>query len=232
MRVQDCNWLQLEDYLRRDDRIVLPLGSTEQHAYLSLETDTITAERVAVEAAEPLGVPVLPALAYGITGFTAFPGSPTLTTETYVRVVRELLESLYTQGFRRVLLVSGHAGNEPGRSVRHEWMAAHADAQSIWHDWAVAPRVNQLAEGLGEPDHANWAENFPWTRLDGVDVPVERKQPVADGVLRVLDAKGVRAVLRDGSFGGLYQRPDEDVLELWRVGVEETRDLLEHGWRP
>ncbi len=77
VRVADLNWMQLEAYLQRDDRIVLPLGSTEQHAYLSLATDSILAERIAVEAAEPLGVPVLPALAYGLTPyFAAFPGSP------------------------------------------------------------------------------------------------------------------------------------------------------------
>src|SRR5436190_16152122 len=71
--------MQLEAYLEHDDRIVLPLGSTEQHAYLSLATDSILAERVSLEAAEPLGVPVLPALAYGVTPyFGAYPGSPTL----------------------------------------------------------------------------------------------------------------------------------------------------------
>ncbi len=58
--------MQVEEHLRQDDRIVLPLGSTEQHAYLSLATDAILAERVSVEAAEPLGVAVLPALAYVI----------------------------------------------------------------------------------------------------------------------------------------------------------------------
>jgi creatinine amidohydrolase len=58
--------MQLEEYLERDDRIVLPLGSTEQHAYLSLETDNILAERVSVEAAEPLAS-VLPVLPYGLT---------------------------------------------------------------------------------------------------------------------------------------------------------------------
>jgi len=63
MRVVDMNWMQLADYLRRDDRAVIPLGSTEQHAYLSLGTDALLAERVAVEAAEPLGVPVFPPLA-------------------------------------------------------------------------------------------------------------------------------------------------------------------------
>lgn len=60
MRVRDLNWFQLEDYLRGDDRIVLPIGSTEQHAYLSLETDNILAERVAAESAEPSGAPSCP----------------------------------------------------------------------------------------------------------------------------------------------------------------------------
>ena len=77
MRIRDLNWMHLEEYLEEEDRIVLPVGSTEQHAYLSLETDNILAERASVEAAEPLGVPVLPVFAYGVTGFTAYPGSPT-----------------------------------------------------------------------------------------------------------------------------------------------------------
>jgi creatinine amidohydrolase len=52
--------MQLEAYLQADDRIVLPVGSTEQHAYLSLETDNILAERASVEAAEPLEFPCSP----------------------------------------------------------------------------------------------------------------------------------------------------------------------------
>ena len=52
-RVADMNWMQVEDYLQFDNRCVLPLGSTEQHAYLSLATDALLAERVSLEAAEP-----------------------------------------------------------------------------------------------------------------------------------------------------------------------------------
>jgi creatinine amidohydrolase len=47
LRFRDLNWMQLEEYLAGDDRILLPVGSTEQHAYLSLETDNIIAERLA-----------------------------------------------------------------------------------------------------------------------------------------------------------------------------------------
>ena len=48
------NWMMVEEYLKRDDRAVLPLGSTEQHAYLSLSVDSILAERLA-EAEEGRG---------------------------------------------------------------------------------------------------------------------------------------------------------------------------------
>ena len=48
MKIFDRNWMQIEKYLENDDRIVLPVGSTEQHGYLSLGTDNILAERVSV----------------------------------------------------------------------------------------------------------------------------------------------------------------------------------------
>src|SRR5438094_10509698 len=88
MRISDMNWMMVEEYLKQDDRCVLPLGSTEQHAYLSLSVDTILAERIAVEAAEPLAVPVFPVVAYGITPyFRSFSGSITLRVDTYLYVV-------------------------------------------------------------------------------------------------------------------------------------------------
>src|SRR5919197_891425 len=128
--------MQLEAYLERDDRIVLPLGSTEQHAYLSLGTDSILAERVSVEAAEPLGVPVLPVLAYGLTPyFGAYPGSVTLRVDTFLAVLRDLLDSLHGQGFGRILLVNGHGGKVAGAGPAAEWMGATPGAQGLFHSW-------------------------------------------------------------------------------------------------
>ena len=72
MRISESNWSGIEAYLRDDDRAVVPLGSTEQHAGLSLCVDAILAERVAVEAAEPLGVPVFPALPDTVDHFGGF----------------------------------------------------------------------------------------------------------------------------------------------------------------
>jgi creatinine amidohydrolase len=230
VRARDCNWPLLEEYLRGDDRIVLPLGSTEQHAYLSLATDSILAERVAVEAAEPLGVPVLPALPYGFTpGFAAYPGSPTLRVETFAAVVRDLLDSLSGQGFRRILIVNGHGGNVAADSARREWAAAHRDAQVLFHNWWVGPRVWELVQGLDPgASHASWMENFPWTRLPGVELPAERKQPLAQPL--PAEPRALRQAAGDGQYGGFYELPDEDVLRVWQAGVEEVRELLAHGW--
>ncbi len=62
MLIRDMHWMQVEAYLQDDDRCVLPLGSVEQHGSSSPGVDQILAERVAQEAAEPLVVPVFPAL--------------------------------------------------------------------------------------------------------------------------------------------------------------------------
>ena len=45
LHISDMNWMQVEEYLKRDDRAVVPLGSTEQHGYLSLMVDTLIPER-------------------------------------------------------------------------------------------------------------------------------------------------------------------------------------------
>jgi creatinine amidohydrolase len=234
VHVRELNWMQLEEYLERDDRVVLPLGSTEQHAYLSLETDNILAERVSVEAAEPLGVPVLPVLPYGLTPTFAavYPGSPTLKLETYAALLRDLFDSLYGQGFRRFLIVNGHGGNTPAGPLAREWAAEHSDAQTIFHSWWAGPKVREAAEAIDpEYSHANWGENFPWTRLAGVEPPRERKPMLDESAYRVAGPDQLRQVIGDGSFGGLYQRPDEEMLRIWETGVEEVRELLESGWR-
>ena len=232
MRIAEMNWMMVEEYLRRDDRCVLPLGSTEQHAYLSLSVDSILAERLAVEAAEPLGVPVFPVLAYGITPyFRAFPGTITLRAQTYLSILRDILDAMAEQGFKRILIVNGHGGNAPAQGLIGEWTAEHRDVRIKFHNWWNAPKAWAQVQAIDPvASHASWMENFPWTRLANTDMPSEQK-PMSDlELIRQLDPKSLRAYLKDGNFGGRYQRDDEEMMKVWGAGVEETRQLLSAGW--
>ncbi|MBP7961886.1 MAG: creatininase family protein [Caldilineaceae bacterium] len=232
MRITDMNWMQVEEYLKHDDRAVLPLGSTEQHAYLSLSVDSILSEKVALDAAEPLGIPVFPVQAYGVTPyFLAYPGSVSLRVETYVRLVRDILDSLSHSGFRRILIVNGHGGNAPADSLATEWMADNPGTQIKFHNWWNSPKTwakVQAIDPLGS--HASWMENFPWTRLAGVTLPDEQKiVPNRAGMARLV-GQSMRDVFGDGNYGGVYQKPDADMLALWEIAVAETRALMAEGW--
>jgi creatinine amidohydrolase len=232
MNISEANWFEIENYLKHDDRCVLPLGSTEQHAHLSLSVDSILAARIGAEAAEPLGVPVFPVVPYGLTPyFMAFPGTVSLRLTTYAALIRDILDSLYTTGFRRVLIVNGHGGNSPVLPVTMEWMADRPGARARFHNWWNAPKTWAKVQEIDpQASHASWMENFPWTRLPGRVLPDQRK-PMADFErLKDRDAQAVRALLGDGNYGGYYQRSDAEMQALWAVGVAETRAQLEGDW--
>lgn len=232
MRITGMNWMQVEDYLKRDDRCILPLGSTEQHGYLSLSVDSILSERVSLEAAEPLGIPVFPVVHYGLTPyFRAYPGTISLRVETYLRLVRDILDCMAETGFRRILIVNGHGGNSPASSLVREWMADHPNIVVKFHNWWNAPKTYAKVQAIDPvASHASWMENFPWTRLAGVQLPQVQKPMVDLGLLNILDPRGLRSYLEDGNFGGRYQHSDEDMLTMWQIAVEETREMMTEGW--
>jgi creatinine amidohydrolase len=234
MQISAAHWEHVEQILTHEDRAVLPLGSTEQHARLSLSTDTILAERIALEAAEPLGLPVFPPLAYGVTPyFLAYPGTLSLRVQTYLAILRDLLDSLAQSGFRRILIVNGHGGNSVGATFCIEWMSDHPHVQVKWHDWWRGPRTWAMVQTIDpNASHASWMENFPWTRLAGVEQPTEAVTLPNDRSHAALVGQAARAHYGLGNFGGLYQRDDADMVRLWQTGVEETRALLEENWWP
>ena len=232
MKISESNWQMVEAWLKTDDRAILPLGSTEQHAGLSLSVDSILSERVALEAAEPLGVPVFPVVAYGLTPyFLSYPGSISLRIETYVRLVRDILDSLRRQGFKRILIVNGHGGNQPAGSLAIEWMADNPDVSVKFHNWWNAPATfAKVQETDTVASHASWMENFAWTRLKDVVLPTQMKPMIDLAEMRLMGPDKVRATLGDGNFGGYYERPDAEMQAIWDVAVEETRALIEGPW--
>ena len=227
------NWMQVEEYLQHDDRAVLPLGSTEQHSYLRLTVDCILPERVAVEAAEPLGVPVFPVVAYGVTPyFREFPGSISLARR---HASRRRSRHPRQHGAQR-LSPDSHR-QRPRRQCarcsnwRRNGPRTTPTCRVIFHNWWNAPATWAKVQAIDPvASHGSWMENFPWTRLPNVAVPAEQRPMVDLAKVRMLDPVSLRRYLGDGNYGGLYQRPDDDMTALWKVAVEETRALLGGSW--
>ena len=89
------------------------------------------------------------------------------------------------------------------------------------------PLTSKVAAAVG-PDgtHANWMENFPWTRL--ASSPAEGDKPMINpNYLRSLPPFEIRQEIDDGTYGGVLQRNDADMLAIWQVAVEETRVLID-----
>ena len=227
------NWADVEARVASDARCVWPIGSTEQHAQLSLCVDLILAERVALEAAEPLGVPVYPVMPYGLAPyFSAFPGTVSLSVETLLAVARDVVASMHASGFRQILIVNGHGGNAPVGALAQELMAEYDDELSIrFHEWWKAPATTDVVRSIGPMgSHANWMENFPWTRLAHAAAPEGEKPALDMATFRAAPPTLARELLGDGSFGGPWQVPDEDMMRVWEAGVAETRAALEAPW--
>jgi creatinine amidohydrolase len=100
--------------------VIFPVGSVEEHgAHLPLCTDSVQPEYVALEVAKRTGCLVAPPLRYGVCDSTrGFPGTISVGFESLHRVVRDVLEEFVRNGFRRILVLSGHAGQTHMAALR------------------------------------------------------------------------------------------------------------------
>lgn len=218
MRLQDLSWFDVERYLQQDNRIMVITGATEQHGYLSLATDILIPSRIADAATAREPVLIAPPLNFGVsTDFVDFPGTITLSRTTFDAVVSEVIEGLIYQGFGRFFILNGHGGNKLPQRLRD--LDLEGIARITWFDWWDSTAAAQFEEQHGiHIDHANWGENFPFTRVG--DVPKGEKAPVN---LELLDeGRLIRDVLEDGVFGGAYQIDDARMLALFDAVVEEV----------
>lgn len=114
MRWEELSTPDIDALDRERTVVVLPVGSVEQHGrHMPLGTDTLLAHSVSLAAADRLShVAVLPPPWYGFSAHhMRFPGTVTLRAETMIALVEDIVASVVAHGFRRILIVNGHGGN-------------------------------------------------------------------------------------------------------------------------
>jgi creatinine amidohydrolase len=225
MRIEDLNWMDVEEYLKHEDRLMLVIGACEQHGYLSLLTDIKVPQALADAASTRTGVLVAPPLNFGSSPyFLTYPGTISLRLSTLMDAVEDIVRSVHGQGFKRLLVLNGHGGNS-GVKARLTELANELPGLKVqWYSWWLAHSVEEVALRHDiKPSHANWLEAFPFTIV--ADLPESEKVPPRIPS-EVMDAKTAREAYGDGSFGGRYRVADEIIQEIFDAALADIMQLL------
>ncbi|TCJ20275.1 creatininase family protein [Rubrobacter taiwanensis] len=109
----------------RTELALLPVGPPEAHGpHLPVGTDLLAARELCDRAARKLAARrteclIAPPLAYCLAeAASPFPGTVTVRSEVVAALVEDICRSLARSGFRRVLVVSGHAEGENLAALR------------------------------------------------------------------------------------------------------------------
>lgn len=236
MNERDPRWatLTIEEVRRAPDDgalAVMPVGATEQHGpHLPTGTDTLLAERVALAAAARTGDLVLPALPYGCSlGHTAqWPGTLSLTPVTMTALVVEVGRWAHASGFRKLVIVNGHATNGPPcqsaiLQLRYELPDLRPRFVSIFDlTPAIAARYTEDA-----PDfHANEAETSLVLHLEPGQVRPERAVDEPDRTAGRVLQYAMPLVTRSGVVGAPTRASAQRGGELFAMLVGALVDLL------
>jgi creatinine amidohydrolase len=225
MRLEDLNWMDVEEYLKHEDRLIIVLGTIEQHGYLSLATDVKIPQALADAAANQVGVLVAPPINYGVSPyFATYPGTLSIRLSTFLDTVEDVIRAAYRHGFRRILVLNGHGGNDPARGRMVEVANELPQLKLSWYAWWQSHSVESIAIKYGmKPYHAAWMEAFSFCQV--AELPEGVKNPPA--IKGVLNAEETRQAYGDGVFGGPYQAAPEIMDEIFTACLQDVLYLLD-----
>lgn len=152
MYLAHMNYLEVKEYLKNHDSIVIPVGSLENHGlHMPLGTDFLIPDEIARLINEKSSILIAPTLNYGATDdLEGFPGTVSLGTEGLIALLRAICDQLYNYGFRHFLILNGHGGNTAAIQAvgMHLYRKGAYLANLNW--WLMAGQLNpQWAGGHG-----------------------------------------------------------------------------------
>ena len=135
MQLTDLNWPAMEA-LSKDTPVVFPVAALEQHGrHLPLFTDSLLLGEIIRRAAERLSNRVLFAPLQWLGNsdhHLEFPGTLSAPPRTYIDLLNGLFENFIKHGFRRLVIINGHGGNDiPGRQAIFETRQRHRDRNDL-----------------------------------------------------------------------------------------------------
>ncbi len=100
---------EVEEYLNRNDIIIVPVGTVEMHGGMPLDCETVISEALALKMAEKCDGLMLPNLPYFYAGATASGrGTVQVSIRQGIDYLMGIAHSLLRQGFKRQIYISMH----------------------------------------------------------------------------------------------------------------------------
>ena len=235
----NMSYTQLRERLKKDTRIILPIGSTEQHGPDGiLGVDHITATGLAYAVSKITGIVCAPALNYGMAvhhlGFT---GTMALRPTTYINLIIDLIHSLKIHGFTEIIVINGHGGNKgPFLNALQEKYDEFNSLNFKFINWWVMPGLEEKIIkpyfGVKEGYHATPTEISLSMALvpDSMKMPESYKCPQKEvnneNVNWVMPAN-FKDLYPDGVMRADYSLSSKEKgLEIFKIAVEEIISLL------
>ncbi|HET6607917.1 MAG TPA: creatininase family protein [Rhodopila sp.] len=158
---------ELREQARKDAIVILPIASIEQHGpHLPVEVDSMLGEAVAARTAQKVQakgqeVLVLPVLWTGLSEHhMSFGGTITLDNATFTAVVEGVVKSILRHGFKRIVLLNAHGGNENALRTIADDLTPKLGVPIVqftyWY--AAAVPIAKILETQGGLQHACEAE--------------------------------------------------------------------------
>ncbi len=208
--LQENTWPQIEGYLKTKKTIIVPVGSTEQHGPTGLlGIDYMSAWEISKAVGEKTNTLVAPPLCFGMAAHhMAFPGTISLSPLTYVTVVTEIIESLASHGFTKMIFINGHGGNiAPLTTAFCEAKLKNEEISLHLHNWWVLPEVvayESKAFGSENGFHATCGEISVtmFTHPEAYEnIPTMKFVPTPERTHWPMAAKEFRQLFPDGRMG-------------------------------
>jgi creatinine amidohydrolase/Fe(II)-dependent formamide hydrolase-like protein len=169
--LEEMTWMEVRDAVRAGKTTVLvPTGGIEENGpYLATGKHNYilraTMEAVARQLGNALVAPIVPFVPQGNidppSGHMKYPGTISVTEDTYVRLLTDLCASLRVSGFRNIVLLGDSAGNQQGMQNVARWLTAKWARDQV--------RVHFLAQYYNYAEVAHWLEQ-QGIRLKSEDV--------------------------------------------------------------
>ncbi len=145
-QLQKLSWIKIKELVpSKIDTIIFPVGTVEAHGSSCIGTDNYIPEVIAEGIAERINALVAPTVNYGITkSLYRYNGGSTITPSTFELYVRDILNSFADTGFRNVILMNGHGGNNASlKTVAFEFHHEQKANIAVVHWWQLCEEMTK-----------------------------------------------------------------------------------------